>query len=135
MPSGSWNPESRRSNYQLIAGHPGFDSNGPSRSTRRDAGVMFERFTDRARRVTALAQEEARSLGHDFITGTEHLLLGLVKEGTTQRQRLSSLGFTRTSPEPPSRRPLAAASTRSPEGYTSATQGALPTRTCAVAAR
>ncbi len=41
---------------------------------------MFERFTDRARRVLVLAQEEARMLEHDFI-GTEHLLLGLLGEG------------------------------------------------------
>lgn len=40
---------------------------------------MFERFTDRARRVVANAQEEARSLGHGWI-GTEHLLLGLLGE-------------------------------------------------------
>ncbi len=41
---------------------------------------MFERFTDRARRVLVLAQEEARDLNHAFI-GTEHILLGLIKEG------------------------------------------------------
>jgi ATP-dependent Clp protease ATP-binding subunit ClpC len=41
---------------------------------------MFERFTDRARRVVVLAQEEARMLNHGYI-GTEHLLLGLVHEG------------------------------------------------------
>jgi ATP-dependent Clp protease ATP-binding subunit ClpA len=41
---------------------------------------MFERFTDRARRVVVLAQEEARMLGHDYI-GTEHLLLALIHEG------------------------------------------------------
>jgi ATP-dependent Clp protease ATP-binding subunit ClpC len=41
---------------------------------------MFERFTDRARRVVVLAQEEARMLDHDYI-GTEHILLGLVREG------------------------------------------------------
>jgi hypothetical protein len=41
---------------------------------------MFERFTDRARRVLVLAQEEARLLNHNFI-GTEHILLGLVHEG------------------------------------------------------
>jgi prophage maintenance system killer protein len=41
---------------------------------------MFERFSDRARRVVVLAQEEARELNHDFI-GTEHLLLGLIHEG------------------------------------------------------
>ncbi len=41
---------------------------------------MFERFTDRARRVVVLAQEEARMLNHNYI-GTEHILLGLVREG------------------------------------------------------
>jgi ATP-dependent Clp protease ATP-binding subunit ClpA len=41
---------------------------------------MFQRFTDRARRVVVLAQEEARMLEHDYI-GTEHLLLGLIHEG------------------------------------------------------
>ena len=40
---------------------------------------MFERFTDRARRVLVLAQQEARVLGHNFL-GTEHLLLGLIRE-------------------------------------------------------
>ncbi|MEA2902371.1 MAG: ATP-dependent Clp protease ATP-binding subunit ClpC [Actinomycetota bacterium] len=52
---------------------------------RLDAGgatvaVMFERFTDRARRVVVLAQEEARLLHHNYI-GTEHILLGLVHDG------------------------------------------------------
>jgi ATP-dependent Clp protease ATP-binding subunit ClpC len=42
---------------------------------------MFERFTDRARRVIVLAQEEARMLDHNYI-GTEHILLGLIHEGT-----------------------------------------------------
>ena len=41
---------------------------------------MFERFTDRARRVVVLAQEEARMLNHSYI-GTEHILLGLIHEG------------------------------------------------------
>ena len=41
---------------------------------------MFERFTDRARRVVVLAQEEARVLDHNYI-GTEHILLGLIHEG------------------------------------------------------
>jgi ATP-dependent Clp protease ATP-binding subunit ClpA len=41
---------------------------------------MFERFSDRARRVIVLAQEEARMLEHDYI-GTEHILLGLIHEG------------------------------------------------------
>ncbi|GAA4840272.1 ATP-dependent Clp protease ATP-binding subunit [Garicola koreensis] len=42
--------------------------------------AMFERFTDRARRVVVLAQEEARMLNHNYI-GTEHILLGLIHEG------------------------------------------------------
>jgi len=41
---------------------------------------MFERFTDRARRVVVLSQEEARLLNHNYI-GTEHILLGLLREG------------------------------------------------------
>jgi len=41
---------------------------------------VFERFTDRARRVVVLAQEEARLLDHNYL-GTEHILLGLVSEG------------------------------------------------------
>src|SRR6478609_3338133 len=41
---------------------------------------MFERFTDRARRVVVLAQEEAKMLNHNYI-GTEHILLGLIHEG------------------------------------------------------
>src|SRR5688572_11024712 len=42
--------------------------------------VVFERFTDRARRVVVLAQEEARLLNHNYI-GTEHVLLGMLAEG------------------------------------------------------
>lgn len=42
---------------------------------------MFERFTDRARKVMALANQEAQRLNHEYI-GTEHILLGLVKEGS-----------------------------------------------------
>jgi len=45
----------------------------------RKRGTMFERFTERARQVVVLAQEEARSLKHNYI-GTEHLLLGLLRE-------------------------------------------------------
>jgi ATP-dependent Clp protease ATP-binding subunit ClpA len=53
---------------------------------------MFERFTDRARRVVVLSQEEARLLGHDYI-GTEHILLGLVREGDgVAAQVLEALG-------------------------------------------
>jgi Clp amino terminal domain, pathogenicity island component/UvrB/uvrC motif len=55
---------------------------------------MFERFTDRARRVVVLAQEEARMLNHDHI-GTEHILLGLTYEGAGVAARaLQSLGIT-----------------------------------------
>jgi ATP-dependent Clp protease ATP-binding subunit ClpC len=55
---------------------------------------MFERFTDRARRSLVLAQEEARGLGHNFI-GTEHILLGLLAEGSgVAFIALRSLGFT-----------------------------------------
>src|SRR5438045_8371899 len=42
---------------------------------------MYERFTDRARKVMQLANQEAQRLDHEFI-GTEHILLGLVKEGS-----------------------------------------------------
>jgi hypothetical protein len=55
---------------------------------------MFERFTDRARRVVVLAQEEARLLNHDYI-GTEHILLGLIHEGEGVAARaLESLGIS-----------------------------------------
>ena len=55
---------------------------------------MFERFTDRARRVVVLAQEEARMLNHDYI-GTEHLLLGLVHERPgVAAKALESLGIS-----------------------------------------
>src|SRR5207245_2484331 len=50
------------------------------RASARRTGEMFERFTDRARRVVVLAQEEARMLNHNYI-GTEHILLGLIHEG------------------------------------------------------
>ena len=55
---------------------------------------MFERFTDRARRVVVLAQEEARMLNHNYI-GTEHLLLGLIGEGEgVAAKALESLGIS-----------------------------------------
>jgi hypothetical protein len=55
---------------------------------------MFERFTDRARRVVVLAQEEARLLNHDYI-GTEHILLGLIHEGEgVAANALESLGIS-----------------------------------------
>jgi ATP-dependent Clp protease ATP-binding subunit ClpC len=55
---------------------------------------MFERFTDRARQVVVLAQEEARMLNHNYI-GTEHILLGLIHEGNGVAARaLEALGIT-----------------------------------------
>jgi len=55
---------------------------------------VFERFTDRARRVVVLAQEEARLLNHNYI-GTEHILLGLIHEGEGVAARgLESLGIS-----------------------------------------
>jgi ATP-dependent Clp protease ATP-binding subunit ClpC len=55
---------------------------------------MFEKFSDRARRVIVLAQEEARQLHHDYI-GTEHLLLGLIHEGRgVAAKALESLGIS-----------------------------------------
>lgn len=55
---------------------------------------MFERFTDRARRVIVLAQEEARGLNHSYI-GTEHILLGLIHEGEgVAAKALESMGIS-----------------------------------------
>jgi ATP-dependent Clp protease ATP-binding subunit ClpC len=55
---------------------------------------MFERFTDRARRVVVLAQEEARMLNHNYI-GSEHILLGLIREGEgVAAKALESLGIS-----------------------------------------
>jgi ClpA/ClpB-like protein len=61
---------------------------------KEERGSMFERFTNRARRVVVLAQEEARVLNHNYI-GTEHLLLGLIHEGDGVAARaLESLGVS-----------------------------------------
>jgi ATP-dependent Clp protease ATP-binding subunit ClpC len=55
---------------------------------------MFERFTDPARRVVVLAQEQARLLNHNYI-GTEHLLLGLLREGDgVAAKALRALGIS-----------------------------------------
>jgi ATP-dependent Clp protease ATP-binding subunit ClpA len=55
---------------------------------------MFERFTDRARRVVVVAQEESRKLGHDYI-GTEHILLGILGAGESVAvEALGSLGIS-----------------------------------------
>jgi ATP-dependent Clp protease ATP-binding subunit ClpC len=58
-----------------------------------DRVTVFEKFTDRARRVIVLAQEEARTLNHNYI-GTEHLLLGLIHEGEgVAAKALENLGI------------------------------------------
>jgi len=63
-------------------------------TVRRVARGMFERFTDRARRVVVLAQEEARMLNHNYI-GTEHILLGLIRESEgVAAKALESLGIS-----------------------------------------
>ena len=55
---------------------------------------MFQRFTDRARRVVVLAQQEARMLNHDYI-GTEHILLALIHEGEGVAARaLTTMGIS-----------------------------------------
>ena len=66
-----------------------------SGSRSREAELqLFERFTDRARRVVVLAQEEARLLNHNYI-GTEHILLGLIHEGEgVAAKALESLGIS-----------------------------------------
>jgi ATP-dependent Clp protease ATP-binding subunit ClpC len=61
-----------------------------------EAWSMFERFTERARKVVVLAQEEARRFGHAYI-GTEHILLGLVRESEgVAPQMLSNLSVEPT---------------------------------------
>ena len=74
--------------YRVCVGH------GEETKARKAALSMFERFTDRARRVVVLAQEEARTLNHPYV-GTEHILLALVREGGgIAAQALESLGIT-----------------------------------------
>src|ERR1022692_5250438 len=64
-----------------------------ARLTRAVRSMMLERFTDQARRVVALAQEEARMLNHSRV-GTEHILLGLLVEGDgVAAEVLESLGI------------------------------------------
>ena len=67
---------------------------GLTKDRPKGAPPMFERFTDRARRVVVLAQEEARMLNHNYI-GTEHILLGLIHEGEgVAAKALESLGIS-----------------------------------------
>jgi len=84
---------------ELLGGREGYaSSEGPVDKLRRTGAAresrLFERFTDRARRVLVLAQEEARLLNHSFI-GTEHILLGLIHEGEgLAAKALESLGIS-----------------------------------------
>src|SRR6266511_504052 len=67
---------------------------GRRRRRRKEAWGLFERFTERARQVVVLAQDEARALKHNYI-GTEHLLLGLLREEEGLAARvLESLDIT-----------------------------------------
>ena len=76
--------------------------------------VVFERFTERARQVVVLAQEEARALRHNYI-GTEHILLGLLREEEGLAARvLESLGLTRRARPRPGRATSSAPARRSP---------------------
>src|SRR6201984_1739824 len=76
------------------AAYPGSLGRLTIRNAAQEAVNLFERFTDRARRVLVLAQEEARLLNHNFI-GTEHILLGLIHEGEgVAAKALESLGVS-----------------------------------------
>src|ERR1700676_88307 len=88
--SGTWPGQSGAAG----AGHTGSCRLGFQFLTADGGGGVFERFTDRARRVLVLAQEEARLLNHSFI-GTEHILLGLIHEGEgVAAKALESLGIS-----------------------------------------
>src|SRR3954451_19798569 len=78
-----------------MSGAPSPPRAGQRRTSRsEEIQQMFERFTDRARRVVVLAQEEARMLNHNYI-GTEHILLGLIHEGEgVAAKALESLGIS-----------------------------------------
>jgi ATP-dependent Clp protease ATP-binding subunit ClpC len=77
----------------LVEASPGGPAGTPRQSREREATV-FERFTERARQVVVLAQDEARALKHNYI-GTEHILLGLLREEEGLAARvLDSLDIT-----------------------------------------
>ena len=79
---------------QIVHPHPGWTILIRLAGLRGTLGAVFERFTERARRVLTFAQEEARQLNHSFI-GTEHILLGLIREGDgVGAQTLRSLGIS-----------------------------------------
>ena len=76
--SGDTWPEDRPDGRGVVPSAPAPSPAAPSAAPSRAASIS--RFTDRARRVVVLAREEAGTLGHDYI-GTEHILLGLLREG------------------------------------------------------
>ena len=79
---------------QIVHPHPGWTILIRLAGRSGTLGAVFERFTERARRVLTFAQEEARQLNHSFI-GTEHILLGLIREGDgVGAQALRSLGIS-----------------------------------------
>ena len=79
---------------RLVSGSPARLDNASRREDQSLEAPLFERFTDRARRVVVLAQEEARLLNHNYI-GTEHILLGLIHEGEgVAAKALESLGIS-----------------------------------------
>lgn len=80
----------REDRYRAILHEPPF----PTLYRGHDMADTFEKFTERARKVFSLAQEEAQRLNHNYI-GTEHLLLGLVREGDGIAARvLDNLGVS-----------------------------------------
>src|SRR5205823_7401534 len=81
---------SRRRHRAVPRSSRSWKSKPPSVSLR---SRVFERFTERARQVVILAQEEARELRHNYI-GTEHILLGLLREEGSAARVLVSLGVT-----------------------------------------
>src|SRR5437588_1293412 len=79
---------------RAVSPDPGTGRLNSTTPTFWEAHLLFERFTDRARRVVVLAQEEARLLNHNYI-GTEHILLGLIHEGEgVAAKALESLGIS-----------------------------------------
>jgi len=84
---------------------------------------MFERFTDRGRRIVVLAQEEARRLRHSYI-GPEHLLLALLQTDAVATQVLDSLGVDRPGVRRAVEQSLGTGTTPAPEGHIPFAKGA-----------
>jgi ATP-dependent Clp protease ATP-binding subunit ClpC len=83
-------------NYSQTCGRQLSGQGNRLKAHNQEGNLMFERFTDRARRVVVLAQDEARMLNHNYI-GTEHILLGLIHEGEgVAAKALESMGISLT---------------------------------------